>query len=272
MSIQDGDSVFSGSVAEIYHEYLTPLLFEFYSHELAKVVGEEAAGSALELAAGTGNVTRAMVDLLGNKVSITATDLNQPMMDFAQMVRSDPNVRWEQADATALPFDDGVFDVVVCQFSVMFFPDKVKAYSEALRVLRPGGRFVFSVWDSLEENVFPQTVERTLGVLFPDDPPLFMSRTPFGYFDIDAIAADVRAGGFSGELKTETVSAMSKAKDARAAAIAFCHGTPVLAAIESRDSSRVDHAVELVREAFCEQFGEGEIEGKMRAHVFSVRA
>lgn len=272
MATQHSDKAFSGSIAELYHSHLTPLIFESYAQGLAKIVNEAPMSSVLEVAAGTGVVTRAMVDLMGNDVSIVATDLNQPMIDFAQRVRCDENICWVQADAMKLPFEDGDFDAVACQFAVMFFPDRARAYSEARRVLKPGGRFVFSVWDHIGENEFADTVERALGGLFPSDPPMFLSRTPYGYFDIDEIVSDLRAGGFTAEPIIETVADRSRAESASFASIAFCQGTPMWSEIVKRDASMTDHAMGVVRDAFASRFGDGEIEGKMQAHVFCVRA
>lgn len=272
MTIPQSDKVFSGSMAELYHSHLTPLIFDSYARGMAEIVNKEEVSSVLEVAAGTGVVTRAMVDVLGSDVSILATDLNQPMMDFAQSVRQDTNVRWELADALSLPMDDGLFDVLACQFAVMFFPDRAKAYSEARRVLKPGGRFVFSVWDHIGENEFADTVERALGELFPEDPPKFLSRTPFGYFDIDEITNDLRAGGFTGSLSVETVADFTRAESAAFAAVAFCQATPMHNEILSRDTSIFEHAKDFARAALEERFGDGAIEGKMQAHVFSIRA
>ena len=110
------------------------------------------SGELLETACGTGILTRALAARLPEAVAITATDLNEPMLDFARLQPSGGRVAWRQADAQALPFSDGTFDAVVCQFGVMFFPDKQRAYREVFRLLKPGGRFLFSVWDRLETN------------------------------------------------------------------------------------------------------------------------
>lgn len=137
----------------------------------------------LEIAAGTGVVTRALASVLPDSVSIVATDLNQPMLDHASAVGTKRAIKWRQADAVQLPFEDRTFDAVVCQFGVMFFPEKSRAYSEARRVLRPGGVFIFNVWDRIEENEFADTVTAALELLFPEDPPRFLARTPHGYHD-----------------------------------------------------------------------------------------
>src|SRR5207249_1888286 len=161
----------------------------------------------LEIAAGTGVVTRALASVLPSPVSIVATDLNQAMLDEASAVGTRRPVEWRQADAMELPFADGAFDAVVCQFGVMFFPEKPKAFSEARRVLRPGGEFIFSVWDRIEQNEFADTVTTALESLFPGDPPRFMVRTPHGYYNLPTIERDLANGGFTKSSLIATVAA-----------------------------------------------------------------
>lgn len=272
MTAPRSDKVFDGSIPEFYDTYLTPLIFEPYAQDLARRVGSEPVTRVLEVAAGTGVVTRAMVDALGPDVSIVATDLNQPMIDHAASVRADANVTWRQADAQTLPFDDRTFDAVVCQFAVMFFPDRVKAYGEALRVLKPGGRFHFNVWDEIRENEFADIVTESLISVFPDDPPRFLARTPYGYSDSHEITDELSRGGFVAPPEIETISARSKASDPSFPALAFCQGTPLRNEIESRDASLLEHATEVATAAVAERFGAGAVDGKIQAHVFSVRA
>src|SRR5215207_3931276 len=183
MSNPDIDKVFSGSIPKLYDTYLVPLIFEPYAADLAKRLKTRSLSRVLELAAGTGVVTRALAFVLPETVAIVATDLNQTMIDHAASMGTRRAIEWRQADAMALPFPDGTFDAVVCQFGVMFFPDKSKAFSEARRVLRPGGVFIFSAWDRITENEFADTVTTALESLFPDDPPRFMARVPHGYHD-----------------------------------------------------------------------------------------
>ncbi len=272
MTTHRSDKIFDGSIPELYETYLTPLIFEPYAQDLAQRVKSEPVSNVLEVAAGTGVVTRAMVDALGAGVSIVATDLNQPMLEYGASVRADANVTWQQADAQALPFADQMFDAVVCQFAVMFFPDRAKAYSEALRVLKPGGQFHFNVWDEIKENEFACTVTESLAGIFPDDPPQFLARTPHGYSNIDEIAADLKSGGFTHSPKIETVAARSRALDPSIPATAYCQGTPLRNEIESRDASLLEHATDVATEAVAERFGSGAVDGKIQAHVFSVRA
>src|SRR3954469_10644876 len=169
MSSSNTDKVFAGSVPKFYDEYLVPLIFEPYAVDLAQRLAARPLGRVLEIAAGTGVVARALASALPANVSIVATDLNQAMLDQAAAVGTKRAVEWRQADAMQLPFEDSAYDAVVCQFGVMFFPDKAKAFAEARRVLRPGGLLMFSVWDRIEENEFADTVTAALASMFPAD-------------------------------------------------------------------------------------------------------
>jgi len=192
------DIEFAGSIPAIYDRYLGPLIFEPYAADLAQRVSGLNPGSVLEIAAGTGVVTRALARVLSATVDIVATDLNQPMLDFAaRHFKQARPISWQQANALILPFPDASFDVVVCQFGVMFFPDKAAAHREARRVLKPGGRFIFSVWDCIEENEVPHAVSEGAAGVFPADPPHFLARTPHGYFDKQKIRDEAGQANFS---------------------------------------------------------------------------
>jgi SAM-dependent methyltransferase len=266
----DADKVFAGSIPRLYDTHLVPLIFEPYAADLASRVAQRSASRVLEIAAGTGVVTRKLASLLPASVSIVATDLNQPMLDLAAEVGTRRPVEWRQADAMKLPFDDASFDIVVCQFGVMFFPDKSKAFSEARRVLKSGGVFIFNVWDRIEENEFADTVTGALATLFPDDPPRFMARTPHGYHDVAAIERDLKLGGFVASPKVDTVAARSEASSSRIAAIAYCQGTPLRNEIETRDKSRLGEATDVATQAIARRFGAGRVDGKIQAHVITI--
>src|SRR5882672_1934771 len=211
MANPDTDKVFAGSIPKLYDTYLVPLIFEPYAVDLANRLRSRSPSRVLELAAGTGVVTRALASALPESASIVATDLNQAMLDQALAMGTQRAVEWRQADAMLLPFRDGTFDAVVCQFGVMFFPDKSKAFSEARRVLRPKGAFIFNVWDRIEENEFADTVTTALETLFPKDPPRFMARTPHGYHDRRVIERDLANGGFVASPRIDTMTARSRA-------------------------------------------------------------
>ena len=207
----DTDKVFAGSIPKLYDTYLVPLIFEPYAADLVNRLSSRSFSQVLEIAAGTGVVTRAMASALPESVSIVASDLNQAMLDQAAAAGTKRPVEWRQADAMKLPFENATFDAVVCQFGVMFFPEKAKAFSEVRRVLKPGGVFIFNVWDKIAENEFADTVTTALESLFPSDPPRFMARTPHGYHDQRAIERDLAEGGFRTAPKFDTVAARSRA-------------------------------------------------------------
>ena len=264
------DKVFAGSIPKFYDTYLVPLIFEPYAADLVNRLASRSLSRVLEVAAGTGVVTRALASVLPERVSIVATDLNQPMLDQASALGTTRPVEWRQADAMRLPFQDGTFDAVVCQFGVMFFPDKTQALSEARRVLRPGGVLIFNVWDRIEENEFADTVTAALASVFPEDPPRFLARTPHGYHERSRIEQDLGSSGFSGPPEIVTLAARSRAKSPRDPAIAFCQGTPLRNEIEAHGASRLEEATDIAAEAIGRRFGRGEVDGKMQAHVVTI--
>ena len=272
MTNQHSDKLFTGSIPEIYEKYLVPLIFEHYARDLANRVKEKPVARVLEIAAGTGVVTRAVADVLDKSVSIVASDLNKAMLDHGASVRVDKNVDWREADAMSLPFEDESFDAVLCQFGVMFFPDRIKAYSETLRVLKPGGRFIFNVWDEIAENEFADTVTTSLASVFPENPPLFLPRAPHGYSNIDKIASELEKGGFTYLPSFETISTRSIATKPSIPAIAYCQGTPLRNEIENLDGSQLEHATKIATAALTERFGAGIIDGKIQGHVVTIAA
>jgi SAM-dependent methyltransferase len=172
-------------------------------------------------------------------------------------------------DAEHLPFSDAEFDAVVCQFGVMFFPDKRRAFSEAYRVLKPGGRFLFNVWDRIEENEFADIVVKSVATLFPDNPPMFLARTPYGHYDTAALEAELRAVGFA-TVTTETVARESRAPSALSVAIGYCQGTPMRTEIEAQDPDRLAEATDFAAGAITNRFGSGQVSGKIRAHIITA--
>ncbi len=267
-----GGAAFTSAIAALYDQHLAPMIFEPYAEDLARRVGALAPERVLEVAAGTGVATRALARCLPARVELVATDLNPAMLARAAEVGTPRPVRWRQADALQLPFGDAGFDVIACQFGAMFFPDRPRAFAEARRVLRPGGTYLFSVWDRLEENEFTDVVVRTLARLFPADPPRFMSRTPHGYFDRAAIAGDLAAGGFAAAPRVEAVTLRSRAPSAQVAALALCQGTPLRGEIEARPGADLAEVTAACAAALAARFGGGAIEGRMQALVVAVEA
>jgi len=269
MSRPDSDITFAGSIPKVYESHLVPLIFAPYAADMAARLARRFPSSVLEIAAGTGVVTRALASGLPENVSIVATDLNEAMLEHAQSIGTARPVDWRQADAEALPFPDQTFDAVICQFGVMFFPDKAKAFAETHRVLRPGGVFLFSVWDRIEENEFVHMVTMALEQIFPQDPPRFHARIPHGYYSRSIIEKDLVAGGFTAAPEFATVGARSEAHSPHLVAIAYCQGTPLRNEIEERDASLLSDATVVAAEAIAERFGTGSISGRIQAHIIT---
>ncbi len=266
----ESDKVFSGSIPEFYDTYLVPLIFEAYANDLAERVAALAPMAILETAAGSGVVTRALATHLAPDAHYVVSDLNQPMLDHAADKQGpDKRIEWHQADALNLPFDDASFDVVVCQFGAMFFPDRVGGYAEARRVLRPGGSFLFSVWDRIEANEFANVVTETAATVFPHDPPRFLARTPHGYYDLALIRAELNEAGFS-DVSIATLEETSRAPSPRHPAVAYCQGTPLRNEIEARDASRLDFVTDRAAEAIAARYGDGPVAAKIKAHVVTA--
>ena len=265
------DTRFAGSIPELYERYLVPLIFQAYADDLAARVAARQPGSVLEIAAGTGVVTRQLAQALPPSVPVVATDLNPAMLERAALVGTSRPVEWQQADAMQLPFPDASFDAVVCQFGAMFFPDKAQAFAEARRVLRPGGAFVFNVWDGIEHNEFADVVTESLLPMFPADPPRFLARLPHGHGAIGPMSAALVEAGFDAAHAVTTLAARSRADTADFVAVAYCQGTPLRNEIDTRDASRLDEATEAVAAALAAKFGSGAIAGRMRALVVTAR-
>jgi ubiquinone/menaquinone biosynthesis C-methylase UbiE len=261
------DKLFAGSIPENYDRYMVPLIFEAFATDLAQRAASLSPSAVLEIAAGTGVVTRALAPRLSASASYTVTDLNQPMLDYARS-RQPPGSRitWRQADAMALPFENAAFDLVCCQFGAMFFPDRPTAYREAKRVLKPGGHFLFNVWDRIEENIFADDVTNALARIFPDDPPRFLARTPHGYHDKALIRRDLESAGFS-HVAIETRAEQSRASSPRLPAVAYCQGTVLRTEIETRGAVKLEAATDYAAAAIAERHGNGEVAAKIQAHV-----
>ncbi len=266
----ESDKVFAGSIPELYDTYLVPLIFEAYADDLAERAAALAPRTVLETAAGSGVVTRALASRLASDARYIVTDLNQPMLDHAANKQgSDDRITWRQADALDLPFDGASFDAVVCQFGVMFFPDRVAGYAEARRVLKPSGSFLFNVWDHIDANEFAHVVTEAAALTFPDDPPRFLARTPHGYHDVELIRDELGKAGFS-QVSITTLEKSSSAPSPRHPAVAYCEGTPLRNEIEARDASLLDHVTDRATEAIAARFGNGPVVGKIRGHIVAA--
>jgi SAM-dependent methyltransferase len=186
-------------------------------------------------------------------------------------MQDDPGrVEWQPADALELPFGVDSFDLVLCQFGAMFFPDRVRAYQEARRVLCAGGSFIFNMWDRIEENEFAHEVTRALAEVFPDDPPSFLRRTPHGHYDTTTYRSELEAGGFS-DVEIEPVDAISVAPDPAIPALAYCQGTPLRTEIEARNPPSLEEATARATDAIRRRFGDGDVRSRIRGFVITAR-
>jgi len=266
-----GTAAFGADVASFYEELMVPMIFEPFADDLVKRLSTSRLGDVLELAAGTGIVTRKLGSLSADIAqSILAIDISQAMLDKAQQIDPDARIAWKAADAMALALKDSSFDTVICQFGAMFFKDRPMAYGEAKRVLRSGGRFVFNVWDRLEANDFVNTVQTAIAKLFPKDPPSFLGRVPHGYFDRNAILDDLKLAGFAGPFSIDTVEKRSEAESASIPARAFTQGTPLRDEILTRTPDGLEAATQVVEQAFLRKFGEGPVSGRLRAFLVTA--
>jgi ubiquinone/menaquinone biosynthesis C-methylase UbiE len=266
--MKDQEQRFTGSVPAKYDRLMVPLKFRPYAEELARRARLLQPRRILETAAGTGAVTKALYDKLPD-AEIVATDLNQPMLDVAAEQFGSGEVHFYQADAMDLPFLDGTFDLVVCQFGSMFFPDKVRGHSQARRVLMEGGHYLLAIWDAIERNDLSDAAQQALIRFFPDNPPLFMREGPFGYHDPAAIERDLRNAGFK-TIEIETVELRSRSPSARDAASALCYGTPMGVEVDERrpgSLKRVFEAVERALRPFETAHG---IDARMSAHIVTA--
>ena len=264
------DAAFAGSIPAIYDRHLGPWLFDDYARDVAGRVRQIAPRRILETAAGTGIVTEQLANALPD-AEIVATDLNQAMLDVAaERIRSD-KVSFLAADAQSLPLPDGGFDLVVCQFGVMFFPDRVKANAEARRVLRDGGRYMAVIWDRLDRNPASRIAHDAVAALFPDNPPRFLERTPFGYADPAAIEHDLLAAGFN-DIEFETVALKSRDSSPRDAAIGLCQGSPLRSEIEERSPDALERATEAAAKALEALNRGGRFDSNLSAHIVTAMA
>jgi ubiquinone/menaquinone biosynthesis C-methylase UbiE len=265
------DKGFDGSIPDLYDEYLVPLIFNDYADDLAERAGALNPSSVLEVAAGSGVVTRAVAAVLDAEARYVVTDLNPPMLQAAEARQNeDDRITWRHADAMDLPFPDDTFDLVLCQFGAMFFPDRVQAYTEARRVLREGGTFIFNMWDRIEANEFADMVTRSMAEIYPKDPPGFLARTPHGHYDPDIYRAELAQAGFE-ETEVESLETESVAPNAGVVAFAYCQGTPLKSEIEDRQPPGLVETTTHAEEALRRQFGSGEVRGRIAGFVVTAR-
>jgi SAM-dependent methyltransferase len=260
---------FAGGIPAHYDRALGPHLFADYAVDLARRAAAGKPSRVLEIAAGTGIVTRMLRDVLPVSSQLVASDLNPPMLEIArQKFSAGEKVAFQPADATALPFDDGAFDTLVCQFGVMFFPDKDKSYREAHRVLASGGRYHFNVWDSFDFNPFARISHETVGGFFAQEAPSFFT-VPFGYHWIDVIKASLIGAGFE-DISVHVLRIDTPIPKARRLAEGLILGNPIIEEICTRGTTDPDAIVAAVTAALHHAFGQDPGRMPLQAIIFSA--
>lgn len=259
---------FTGSIPEHYDRILGPIIFADYAADIARRAAAFVPPRVLETAAGTGIVTRRLRDALPAGTRLTATDLNPPMLDFArQKFKPGEQVEFQPADATQLPFADASFDAVVCQFGVMFYPDKDKSYREVHRVLAPGGRYFFNVWDSHRYNPFAHIADGVVQRLFPIDPPQFY-KVPFSCHQIDPIKEAVIEAGFA-DIDVSIIRLEREIPDMDQFAHGIVYGNPLADQVRAR-GGEPELVVQTVVEELRRAFGSNPGRMPLQAIVYSA--
>ena len=181
-------------VAEAYESLLAPALFAEWSHRLADAADIRDRQNVVDVACGTGILTRVLAERVGPDGSVSGVDLNPGMLAVAR--RISPGITWHKADVEALPFEDESFDAVLCQFGLMLFPAPEAALQEMKRVLRPGGCLAVAVFGSLENvpayAAIADVYERLVGKSVGD-----ALRMPFSMGDTDRLKSLFASAGIS---------------------------------------------------------------------------
>lgn len=264
-----GNTAFAGSVPQFYDANLGPVIFEPYAEEVIRYLPQTSGLKVLEIAAGTGRVTRHLVQSLPD-AEITVTDLNADMLEIARERVGDTNrLRWQVADALELPFPGNEFDCVLCQFGVMFYPDKLQGHKEALRVLKPGGTYVFSVWDSHDANPWAARVHKLMQDEFSIDPPVFMA-VPFSYSDQTMMRSCLEEAGFK-DIEIQAVRKDVEATTAEDYARGSIFGTPLSSAITERGVTNLEPVVQKAAAVFRQEFGDAPMRSSVQAIIATAK-
>ncbi|WP_192255304.1 class I SAM-dependent methyltransferase [Mesorhizobium silamurunense] len=259
---------FTGSIPEHYDRILGPVIFAGYAEDIARRVSAFAPARVLETAAGTGIVTRRLRDALPDGAALIATDLNPPMLEVAsQKFRPGEQVEFQPADAMQLPFEDASFDAVVCQFGVMFYPDKGKSYREVHRVLAPAGRYLFNVWDSPRYNPYAWIADKVVERFFPVDPPQFY-KVPFSFHQVDPVKEGMIDAGFA-DIDISVVRLEREIPDIDQFARGVVHGNPLADQIRAR-GGEPEQVVQAVAEELRREFGSHPGRMPLQAIVYSA--
>lgn len=261
---------FTGDIPGYYDRHLGPIIFEDYAADLARRAAAIGGEDVLEIAGGTGISTVALREAMPAPTRIVATDLNEPMLEICKgKLRSAANITFRQADAMALPFDDGAFDLVVIQFGAMFFPDKPAAFSEARRVLRPEGSLLFNVWSTMAANPFAEIANADAIKFFPDDPPKFYL-TPFGYADVARARGDLGEAGFR-DVDHEVVRFNKLVPDWRHFATGLIYGNPMIVDIQASKTVKPEDMIAAIAGELEARFGQAPAKMPLEAIVYTAQ-
>ncbi|MBK6446299.1 MAG: class I SAM-dependent methyltransferase [Bacteroidetes bacterium] len=269
MLAQQTPIAFSGNIPQNYDAFLGPMFFEPYALEMSKRISKLAPANLLELASGTGRLTRMLPASSAENATIIASDINPAMIQFGKNRTQFEKIQWMEIDAVSLPQKDSSMDCIVVQFGVMFYSDRVKAFKEALRVLKPGGVMLFSCWDIITNNPIAQLTNETLKHFFPIDTPAFY-KVPFSYYDEDLITDELEEAGFD-KIKIEIVQCTGESKSAADAAKGLTEGSPVIVELENRASEKVSEIREYMQKKITEQFGATALQVPLSARIVTVQ-
>jgi ubiquinone/menaquinone biosynthesis C-methylase UbiE len=258
-------TAFAGSIPENYDRYLGPLLFEPYALDLVSRIDPRQAQTVLEIACGTGRVTRHLKSTLLPSARLTATDINPDMIAVAKSALNCETITWATADAQALPFPDESFDLVVCQYGLMFVPDKPKAFAEAFRVLKNGGIFLFNTWDNIRHNSFMHTGAEVVAGFFADNPPVFF-KTPFSMHDEQELYSLAAAAGFR-NVQVRLVKIECSSSNAHDIANGIVKGNPVYNEIRAGGEQDIQKIIDAVAKAIAAKHGDHPVKGSLQAFV-----
>ena len=256
---------FSGSIPHHYEQYLGPMFFEPYAIEVSKRIDPSSVHIVLEIASGTGRVTRHLRERIPGTSKLIASDISQDMLSVAKEKLRNLDIDWQIIDAQQLPFNDNSIDLVVCCFGYMFVPDKPKAFAEAYRVLKPGGMLLFTTWNKLELNAASYTY-RTAAKKYLQDPLSESYNLPFSMNDERAISSILQNAGFS-KITIESVNKVSISQTAKEAANGLAQGGSIYNEIMKRNPAWIEEIKSIVEKKLAENFGAAPMIAPMSAVI-----
>jgi len=262
---------FTGDIPKNYDAGLGPVIFDPYAENIAARAKALKPSRVLEIAAGTGRVTRKLRDALPDDTSILASDLNDAMLEVARpLFGADENITFEVIDGMAISKDDATFDLLLAQFGVMFMPDKVDHYREALRVLKSGGTYLFNTWDSWDGNPWAGVGHNTVETFFPGEAPGFY-KVPFHYHDPKQIKADLESAGFA-DITIERLEKDGRVTSFETFSHAVVFGNPLADEIRALGTGvSPEETREAVKAKFIETFGEAPTTIPLAAFVVTAK-